>query len=109
MPREAHRSELIEVLEARADQLLSFGAPRFSARMDRSLLEGVLLTGGGAMLPGMWDMAEKKLDRTACLGWRRESRLARGTAQSRVGDCRRAGDVFGQVEIAPRRLRRSRN
>ena len=45
-------------------------APKFSAPgMDRNLLEGVLLTGGGAMLPGMCDMAEKKLDCTACLGF----------------------------------------
>ena len=73
MPREAHRSELIEVLEARADQLFSFVRAEIQrAGMDRSLLEGVLLTGGGAMLPGMWDMAERKLDCTACLG------LARG-------------------------------
>jgi cell division protein FtsA len=68
-PREAHRSELIEVLEARADQLFGFVRAEIQrAGMDRSLLEGVLLTGGGALLPGMWDMAEKKLDTTACLG-----------------------------------------
>src|SRR5689334_13629798 len=67
-PREAHRSELIEVLDARADQLFGFVRAEIQrAGMDRSLLEGVLLTGGGALLPGMWDMPEKKLDTTACL------------------------------------------
>ena len=68
--REAHRSELIEVLDARADQLFGFVRAEIQrAGMDRSLLEGVVLTGGGAVLPGMWDMAEKKLDCTACLGF----------------------------------------
>jgi cell division protein FtsA len=68
--REAHRSELIEVLDARADQLFGFVRAEIQrAGMDRNLLEGVVLTGGGALLPGMWDMAEKKLDCTACLGF----------------------------------------
>ncbi|MFM2128487.1 MAG: hypothetical protein RL477_33, partial [Pseudomonadota bacterium] len=35
---------------------------------DRHLLEGVVLTGAGAMLPGMWDMAERKLDCPAIHG-----------------------------------------
>jgi cell division protein FtsA len=71
--REAYRSELIEVLDARADQLFGFVRAEIQrAGMDRSLLEGIVITGGGAVLPGMWDMAEKKLDCTACLG------LARG-------------------------------
>ena len=30
--------------------------------MEQSLLEGVILTGGGAMLPGMCDMAERILN-----------------------------------------------
>ncbi len=67
--REARRSELIEILDARADQLFSFARAEIQrAGMDRNLLEGVLLTGGGALLPGMWDMAEKKLDCPACHG-----------------------------------------
>jgi cell division protein FtsA len=68
-PRETLRRELIEILEARADQL--FGCVRAEiqrAGMERGLLEGVLLTGGGALLPGMWDMAEKKLNCAACYG-----------------------------------------
>jgi cell division protein FtsA len=68
-PREAHRSELIEILEARADQLFSFVRAEIQrAGMERSLLEGVILTGGGALLSGMWDMAERKLDCQACHG-----------------------------------------
>jgi cell division protein FtsA len=68
-PREARRSELIEILEARADQLFSYVHSEIRrSGMDRSLLEGVILTGGGALLPGMWDMAERKLDCPACHG-----------------------------------------
>lgn len=68
-PREARRSELIEVLEARADQLFSYvHAEIRRSGMDHNLLEGVVLTGGGALLPGMWDMAERKLDCPACHG-----------------------------------------
>jgi cell division protein FtsA len=68
-PREARRVELIEVLEARADQLFGFVQGEIRrAGMERSLLEGAVLTGGGALLPGMWEMAERRLDCQACLG-----------------------------------------
>ena len=68
-PREARRVELIEILEARAEQLFSYVRAEIQrAGMDHNLLEGVVLTGGGALLPGMWDMAERKLDCPACHG-----------------------------------------
>ena len=68
-PREARRAELIEILEARADQLFAYVRAEIQrAGMDHNLLEGVVLTGGGALLPGMWDMAERKLDCPACHG-----------------------------------------
>jgi cell division protein FtsA len=68
-PREARRAELIEIIEARADQLFSYvHAEIRRSGMDHNLLEGVILTGGGALLPGMWDMAERKLDCPACHG-----------------------------------------
>jgi cell division protein FtsA len=68
-PREARRSELIEILEARAEQLFGYVRAEIQrAGMDHNLLEGVVLTGGGALLPGMWDMAERKLDCPACHG-----------------------------------------
>jgi cell division protein FtsA len=73
--REAHRSDLIEILEARAEQLFTFVRSEIQrAGMERSLLEGVMLTGAGALLPGMWDMAEKVLNCPACYG------LAKGIA-----------------------------
>jgi cell division protein FtsA len=68
-PREARRADLIEILEARADQLFTYVRAEIQrSGMDRNLLEGVVLTGAGAMLPGMWDMAERKLDCPACHG-----------------------------------------
>jgi cell division protein FtsA len=67
--REARRSELIEILEARAEQLFGFARAEIQrAGMERKLLEGVMLTGGGALLTGMWDVAEKVLDCQACYG-----------------------------------------
>jgi cell division protein FtsA len=74
-PREARRAELIEILEARAEQLFGFVKDEIArVGMERSLLEGVMLTGGGALLAGMWDVAEKVLDCQACYG------LAKGIA-----------------------------
>jgi len=68
-PREALRSELIEILEARAEQLFRNVRGEIQrSGMDRNLLEGVILTGAGAELPGMWDMAERQLDCQACHG-----------------------------------------
>jgi len=71
--REARRSELIEVLQERADQLFTYVHTEIQrSGMDRRLLEGVMLTGGGALLPGMWDMAERKLNCQACYGLARD-------------------------------------
>jgi len=61
--REKRRGELIEVLEARAEELfLHVLAELKRAGMERQLFEGVVLTGGGSMLPGMCDMAERVLN-----------------------------------------------
>lgn len=62
-PREKRRGDLIEILEARAEELfLHVLAEVQRAGMDRSLFEGVVLTGGGSLLPGMFDMAERILN-----------------------------------------------
>ncbi len=62
-PRERRRGDLIEVLEARAEELfLHVHAELQRAGMERSLFEGVALTGGGSLLPGMCDMAERVLN-----------------------------------------------
>ncbi len=61
--REARRSELNEILEARAEELfIHVRAELQRVGMERSLLEGIVLTGGGALLNGMCDMAERVLN-----------------------------------------------
>ena len=62
-PREASRRQLNEILEARAEELFFFVRRELAAiGMEQSLLEGVVLTGGGALLNGMCDMAERILN-----------------------------------------------
>ncbi len=62
-PREAPRYQLNEILEARAEEIFEkIYSEIMRVGMEQSLLEGAILTGGGAMLPGMCDMAEKILN-----------------------------------------------
>lgn len=62
-PRESSRRQLNEILEARAEELFLFVRHEFAkVGMEQSLLEGVVLTGGGALLNGMCDMAERVLN-----------------------------------------------
>jgi len=62
-PREAPRRQLNDILEARAEQLfLYLQAEITKVGMEKSLFEGVVLTGGGAQLNGMCDMAERVLN-----------------------------------------------
>jgi cell division protein FtsA len=68
-PREARRSELNEILEARAEELFLYVRAELQrVGMERHLSEGVVLTGGGALLTGMCDMAERVLDCQAANG-----------------------------------------
>ena len=62
-PREAPRKQLNEILEARAEELfIHVGSELVTIGMDQKLLEGIILSGGGAMLNGMCDMAERVLN-----------------------------------------------
>lgn len=62
-PREAPRKQLNEILEARAEELfIHVGSELVTIGMDQKLLEGIILAGGGAMLNGMCDMAERVLN-----------------------------------------------
>jgi len=60
--RETKRGALNEILEARAEELFTFVRDEVDrVGMTRQLLEGAILTGGTAMLPGMLDVAENTL------------------------------------------------
>jgi len=61
--REARRRELNEILEARAEELfLYLKAELQRVGMEQHLLEGLVITGGGTLLNGMCDMAERVLN-----------------------------------------------
>ena len=62
-PREISRWQIVEILEARAEQLFQEVRKEIARLgMDGNLQEGVVLTGGGAKLPGMLDIAERELN-----------------------------------------------
>ena len=68
-PREARRSDLNEILEARAEEMFQYVRAELQrVGMERNLLEGIVLTGGGAFLNGMCDMAERVLNCQAANG-----------------------------------------
>jgi len=68
-PREARRSDLNEILEARAEEMFQYVRTEIQrAGMERNLFEGIILTGGGAYLNGMCDMAERVLNCQAANG-----------------------------------------
>ncbi len=61
--REAPRRVLNDILDARAEQMFQFVKSELNRiGMDQSLFEGIVLTGGGALLNGMCDMAERVLN-----------------------------------------------
>lgn len=61
--REAPRRQLNEILEARAEEIFErVYAEILRVGMEQSLLEGGVLTGGGALLTGMCDMAERVMN-----------------------------------------------
>ncbi len=67
--REVSRRQINEILEARAEELFLFVKQEIqNVGMDHALMEGVFLTGGGARLPGMLDMAERVLNAHAKFG-----------------------------------------
>jgi cell division protein FtsA len=60
--REAHRRQLNEILEARAEDIFErIYSEILRVGMEQSLLEGAILTGGGTCLHGMCDLTERML------------------------------------------------
>ncbi len=58
--REASRRQLNEILEARAEQIFEHVYNEvLRVGMEEALLEGVVVTGGGALLPEICDVAER--------------------------------------------------
>jgi cell division protein FtsA len=65
-PREASRKLLNTILEARAEELFLYIRNELARiQMDLQLLEGLVLTGGGARLNGMCDIAERVVNSPA--------------------------------------------
>jgi cell division protein FtsA len=61
--REAPRRQLNEILEARVEEIFDRAYSEIlRVGMEQSLLEGIVLTGGGAKLVGMCDVAERVLN-----------------------------------------------
>jgi cell division protein FtsA len=68
-PRQAPRRFVNQILEARARELFRFvRADLARVGMERALLGGVFLTGGGAKLPDLCDVAEQELQCQARYG-----------------------------------------
>jgi cell division protein FtsA len=64
--REASRKMLNTILEARAEELFLYVRNELARlHMDVQLLEGMVLTGGGALLNGMCDIAERVVNAPA--------------------------------------------
>ncbi len=62
-PREVPRRDLNEIVEARAVEVFKYVRTEIAkAGMEQSLLEGVVLCGGGSMLNGICDVAESVLN-----------------------------------------------
>jgi len=67
--RYAQRSFVNEILEARAEELFRYVRAELArVSMERALAGGVFLTGGGARLPDLWDVAERELQCQAHCG-----------------------------------------
>jgi len=67
--KQAQRRFLNQVLEARATEMFRFVRNELArVGMDRSLMGGVFLTGGGAKLPDLLDIAERELQCQARYG-----------------------------------------
>jgi cell division protein FtsA len=73
-PRNVSRGMLCEILEPRAEEMFThLHAELKRAGYDRQLSSGIVLTGGGAMLPGLVEVAEAVFDAPVRIGAPNES------------------------------------
>jgi cell division protein FtsA len=67
--REAPRKVLNEILESRAVELFEMVRSELTrAGMQRAVSSGIVISGGGALLPGLCDVAERVMDCPARIG-----------------------------------------
>jgi cell division protein FtsA len=68
-PREASRKVLNEILESRTVELFEMVRAELArAGMQRAISSGLVIAGGGALLPGICDVAERVLESPARIG-----------------------------------------
>jgi cell division protein FtsA len=68
-PREAGRKFINEILESRAVELFEMVRAELArAGMQRAIASGLVISGGGALLPGICDVAERVLECPARIG-----------------------------------------
>ncbi|CDM67086.1 cell division protein FtsA [Pyrinomonas methylaliphatogenes] len=75
-PRQLSRQILCDILQPRAEEVLTHVADEIrEAGWERQLSSGVVLTGGGAMLGGMIEIAEQVFDAPVRLGYPERDRF----------------------------------
>jgi cell division protein FtsA len=69
LEREAPRKLINEILESRAVELFEMVRGELTrVGMQRAIASGLVISGGGALLPGICDVAERVLECPACMG-----------------------------------------
>lgn len=76
-PRQISKQILCDILQPRAEEVLMHVAAEIKdAGWERQLSSGVILTGGGALIDGMSDIAEQVFDAPVRLGYPERDRFA---------------------------------
>ena len=75
-PRQLSRQILCDILQPRAEEVLMHVADEIKdAGWERQLSSGVVLTGGGALLHGMTEIAEQVFDAPVRIGYPERDRF----------------------------------
>src|SRR6201988_4763026 len=90
-PRQLSRQILCDILQPRAEEVLMQVADEIKdAGWERQLSSGVVLTGGGALLNGMTEIAEQRFDAPVRLGYPERDRFG-GLVEDISKPCRGRG------------------